>query len=270
MIHQQRINEYLQETSHHGHTMHRFHATWHRQNPDPRRPQQPDRNWGSDNSFGQDFLQMHHEMVKAKDAEQKFFMHHQSLTEWYNTKGYDLPQEWDPLSIIPDNLNHLPNPDSVTLSNGQVISLYRGTNQPAFELPKWFTIEGVSETEEREPITGAKKLSDFINVNQLGCCIIFPHNIWHNRIGGSMLLTATAINDPIFYFGVHWYIDKVYDEYKALITQKDASLKSFERIKDFTLTEKYIEVPEEFTSTELEFLDSAQKAGDFARQEVNI
>lgn len=272
MKHQKRINEYYQEILQHGHNMHSFHANWHRQNSDPQRPVRPDRNWGTDIAFGQKFLQMHHEMVKAKDDEQKTFMHHQSLVEWYKDKGYDLPQEWNPLTIIPDDLNHIPEPDTLTLPDGRIFSLKRATNNPGFQLPKWFTVTGISANERGEPLTGARKLGDFININQLGCCLVFPHNVWHGTIEGSMSFTTTAINDPIFFFGVHWHIDKVYDAYQALIKQIEPSLKTFEKIKDFSfeIEKEAIQVPNEFTEKELSFLNRAEELGKFARQEVKL
>lgn len=33
--------------------------------------------------------------------------------------------------------------------------------------------------------------------------------------------TWTAIADPIFYFGVHWHIDKVFDEYRQIQSARD-------------------------------------------------
>ncbi len=46
-VNQQHIAEYHSELlAMHGHDMHSFHADWHAQNPDPRRPSRPTRAWG--------------------------------------------------------------------------------------------------------------------------------------------------------------------------------------------------------------------------------
>jgi hypothetical protein len=203
---QSAIAEYHQMMTQMGMDMHTFHANWHQNNRDPQRPAAPDANWGTNLRFGNDFLQMHHEMVKAKDNEQKFFMHHSSIVSWFQSKNYDLPNEWNPLTPIPAELAFNPADPS----------LRRRTNNPQFFLPKYFTVQGIGAGENAEPITGAKKLADFQNLNQLGCCIIYPHNAWHGTIGGAMNFFNTAIDDPIFYFGVHWHIDKVFDVYKNL------------------------------------------------------
>lgn len=203
---QSAIVEYHQVMTQMGMDMHTFHANWHQNNRDPRRPNSPDANFGTTLNFGNNFLQMHHEMVKAKDNDQKFFMHHSSIVSWFQSMNYNLPQEWNPLSPIPAELAFNPKDQS----------LRRTTNNPLFSLPKYFTLEGIVAGESPEPITGAKKLADFKNLNQLGCCIVYPHNAWHGAIGGAMLYFNTAIDDPIFYFGVHWHIDKVYDAYKNL------------------------------------------------------
>jgi len=198
-VNQQHIAEYHSELlAMHGHDMHSFHADWHAQNPDPRRPSRPTRAWGADIPFGSNFLQMHHEMVNAEDGEPKRFMEHSSIVSWYKSKTYSLPALWDPLQPIPDDMGFDPQPPTITLQDGQPFSLQRKTDNPRFMLPGHFSTQGVSDTEPGEPITGARKLADFINVNQLGCCIVFPHNSWHNAIGGAMLLTYTAIDDPVF------------------------------------------------------------------------
>jgi hypothetical protein len=227
----QAVADYHRESAQgpHSHNMYLFHRDWHQNNPDPTPPEAPDPNWGVDLMFGRNFLQMHHEMVKATDDEPKFFMMHSSLVSWYLAKGYDLPSEWDPLTPIPDVLAYVPDPsvypqeiyDAIAeAANQQGVSLQewltRNTDNPRFALPKYFTRDGVGANEQGEPYTGARKLADFKNVNQLGCCIVYPHNRWHGVIGGAMKSTWTAIADPIFYFGVHWQIDKVFDDYKRI------------------------------------------------------
>lgn len=152
-------------------------------------------------------------------------MHHPSLKSWYESKRYTLPSEWEPLSSIPNVLAYDPDVNVfpplvknalVNRMGGEAAasrSLRRNTDSPNYDLPKYFTEEGVSDFESGDPFTGAKKLSDFKNLNQLGCCIVSPHNRWHVIIGGAMASTLTAIADPIFYWGVHWHIDQVYMSY---------------------------------------------------------
>src|SRR5436190_19769778 len=89
---QRAVAEYHREigaSGHHaGHDMYLFHRDWHAQNPDPVPPLAPDRNWGVNLIFGTNFLEMHHEMVKAADTEPKHHMMHASLVSWYEAKGY--------------------------------------------------------------------------------------------------------------------------------------------------------------------------------------
>jgi hypothetical protein len=262
---QQAVAEYHREMSelgHHGdHNMYLFHRDWHSQNSDPVPPLAPDRNWGMNLVFGTNFLQMHHEMVKAADSEPKQHMMHASLLSWYGSKGYTVPPEWDPAGKIPVILAYEPDPgvfpteirDAVVEAAHQSQQtpqdiLRRSTDKPGFVLAKWFTRAGVAASEEGEPFTGARKLADFQNVNQLGCCLVFPHNQWHGAIGGAMRSTWTAIADPIFYFGVHWYIDRVFDEYKLL--QAERSIRALDRatlaVTD-TLPSAKIKLAKQFT-----------------------
>ena len=69
-------------------------------------------------------------------------------------------------------------------------------------------------------------------------------------IGGAMLAFDTAIDDPIFYFGVHWHIDKVFDAYKNLAVVFNVLEKTNE-----------IDVPVNFTEEEMEKLKTAQELG---------
>jgi hypothetical protein len=233
------IEEYHREMQHHGMDMHAFHQTWHTQNRDPSRPLRPDENWGMTKSFGSAFLQMHHEMVKAGDNEEKQFMQHQSIVSWFASKGYDLPAQWDPLQPIPAELAFVTDDPQ----------LQRRTENPGFKLPNYFTVEGISAGENPEPITGSRKLADFKNSNQLGCCIVYPHNAWHNAIGGGMMRFTTAIDDPVFYFGVHWHIDEVFDQYKTLPDRFVA----FEKKKRA--------LPANFTTEEIAQLKTAEELG---------
>ena len=266
---QQAVAEYhreLAQSGHHGgHDMFIFHRDWHFQNPDPPPPGSPEPEWGTDLAFGTNFLQMHHEMVKAADSEPKFHMMHQSLVSWYRTKDYDLPPPWSPLSPIPAGLAYEPDlgvfPDSVRQSLERRAAslgvtpeglLKRKTRTPGFALPAWTTREGVGSAEAGEPYTGARKLADFRNSNQLGCCIVYPHNRWHNAVGGAMLSTATAIADPIFYFGVHWYIDRVFDEFKLI--QAERNIRTFDLVAlraANAIASERIRVPKQFTAEQL-------------------
>jgi hypothetical protein len=241
---QHAIAEYHAEMLEHGMDMHNFHATWHEQNPGPGHPPKPDIDWGRENEFGYKFLQMHHEMVKATDAEPKFFMKHQSVVSWFAAKSYDLPAEWDPLTPIPQELAF----------HTSIPRLRRRTEDPKFSLPAYFTIQGILSGQDPEPITRAEKMADFVNINQLGCCILFPHNIWHTRIGGAMMELNLAIDDPVFYFGVHWHIDKVFDTYKLLQQQK-------------LVSPKKRNVPVAFTTEELLQLKTLEELGIKIRSE---
>ncbi len=271
-IHQQKVTEYhasiSQEENHDGnihsyHNMYLFHRDWHNNNPSPTnpRPYRPRRNWGVDKDFGTKFLQMHHEMLRAKDNEPKYHMKHDSIVSWYQKQGYGLPNEWNPMDAIPEELGYKPDlsvfPQEIqnfvskwALNSNQTPKEYltRKTNSPQFTLPKYFTRKGISDGEKPEPITGARKLADFINTNQLGCCLVYPHDKWHvHKIGGAMALFETSIADPIFYFGVHWQIDLIYEEYRSMlpITDDDKS--------------KDIKLPKEFTPEQIQMLEEAIK-----------
>jgi len=264
-VHQQNVAQYHAAVSQHGHhaghDMYIFHRDWHQQNRDPRPPTHPDRNWGMNLVFGTDFLQMHHEMVKATSSEARQHMMHESLVDWYQQQGLSLPTLWNPLEPIPAELAYEPDPnvfpndirqpiEQFAQQQGMTITqfLTRAGDTPSFELPRYFKVQGVGPGEPGEPITGARKLADFRNTNQLGCCIVFSHNAWHGAIGGAMSTTWTAIADPIFYFGVHWHVDHVFDDYKAL--QAERSIRPLDRVRllEFNALESEdIRVPQEFT-----------------------
>ena len=238
-IHQQNVTDYHasveQAGHHHGgeHNMHLFHSQWHQNNPRPARPTHQDANWAIADDYGTRFLQMHHEMVSAAPGEPHTVMMHDSIVTWYGNQGVVPPANWIPSTTIPLELGYQPDieaypePIKTIVSNfaasqGQTPAefLTRNTDTPGFTLPGWFTLGGVGQGAAGDPFTGARKLADFKNVNQLGCCMVFPHDAWHGRIGGAMGSTLTAIADPIFYFGVHWHIDKVYTAFKALQAQQ--------------------------------------------------
>ncbi len=233
-LHQAHISTYHAEmanSGHHGsHNMHLFHARWHQDHRDPVPPNFQNPTWGTDIAFGRDFLQMHHEMIKAPDDAPREHMHHSSIASWYAKKQIPLPVAWDPLSVIPPELGYEPDaaefPQPIrdalirtAQQRGQTVEqlLTRRTDQPRLVVPPWFTREGLLDPAlPGEPNTGARRLADFISINQLGCCLVYPHNRWHGSIGGAMNSFLSAIADPIFYFGVHWIIDRIYDEYKAV------------------------------------------------------
>lgn len=285
-LHQQNVSDYhrsIASANHHSsHNMHIFHRNWHRDNRDPVPPSSPDENWGMNLVFGTNFLQMHHEMLKAAATEQRFHMMHESLIDWYQQNNRQLPIEWNPLSTIPKDLDYEPDlnefPSEIQQGVKQRSSqlgispeqfLTRTTNDPQFVLPKWFTREGIDASERGEPLTGARKLADFRNTNQLGCCLVFPHNSWHGAIGGAMSSTWTAIADPIFYFGVHWYVDRIYDEYKLIKTERivrplDRALLSERNILE---TEKRDLAPN-FSDDEKEILDKWLEDSQKLNQEL--
>ena len=235
--HQLLVEQYHAAISHghDEHNMHIIHRDWHSANRNPPEPiGDIDPEWGTDLEFGYHFLQMHHEMVKASDTEEHHYMRHASIAQWYADAGHELPAEWSPLEAIPTELGYDPDPmafpDAIRLpltefaqSQGITVEqfLTRSTNTPDFTLPEYFTLEGVTDPAEADPFTGAMKLGDFKNANQLGSSLVFPHDQWHGSIGGAMGSTWTAIADPIFYFGVHWHIDRVYDRFKVIETQRN-------------------------------------------------
>ncbi|MGE0451342.1 MAG: tyrosinase family protein [Vicinamibacterales bacterium] len=275
--HQQHIARYhaavSQHAHHGGHDMYLFHRDWHQQNRDPRPPARPDRNWGTNLVFGINFLQMHHEMVKAAGDEARQHMMHESVAAWYQTQELELPALWNPRETIPDELGYVPDvsvyPAAIrsavqqwAQADGVSVErfLTRRTETPAFELPRYFTIEGVAAGEPGEPITGARKLADFRNTNQLGCCLVYPHNQWHGAIGGAMSTTWTAIADPIFYFGVHWHVDRVFDDYKLL--QADRQIRSLDRdrlAERGALESTTIDLPAEFTDDQQAWAEAQQE-----------
>src|SRR5262245_28341428 len=151
---QQAVAEYHREMAagghHGGHDMYLFHRDWHARNRDPVPPEAPDRDWGTDLVFGTNFLQMHHEMVKAADAEPKQHMMHPSLVSWYQAKGYAVPAEWDPSTKIPAVLAYDPDPDAFPQEIRDAVAeaahrrgqtpqdyLRRLTDKPGFVLPKY-------------------------------------------------------------------------------------------------------------------------------------
>lgn len=195
-------------------------------------------------TFGTAFLQMHHEMVRATDSEPRQFMHHQSIDAWYEANGHERPDAWNPMERIPSDLGYEPDVDvfpreirDAVLAAARQAGvraedvLRRRTEEPRFRLPGYFTRAGIEPGERPEPHTGARRLGDFRNLNQLGSCLVFPHNVWHGRIGGAMGSSWTAIADPIFYWGVHSHIDRVYEEYVAIMAERSRFARDLDRLK---------------------------------------
>lgn len=92
---------------HHGHDMHIMHRDWHEKNVNPnldKFPEMQDPNWSVNEEFGSNFLQMHHEMIKARPTESHKHMEHASIAEWYSEQGLSLPSLWNPLNVIPKEL----------------------------------------------------------------------------------------------------------------------------------------------------------------------
>jgi Common central domain of tyrosinase len=212
---------------------------------------------------------MHHEMVKATTTEQHFHMLHESLVDWYQQQRIGLPSLWDPMQPIPTELGYTADPTVFpeeiqrTIRNwaqqeGVSVEqfLTRSTNNPRFAFPQYFTREGVDPGDPGEPITAARKLADFRNTNQLGCCLVYPHNEWHGTIGGAMGTTWTAIADPIFYWGVHWYVDRIFDEYKSIQAEREIRPFDRSRLSELhALESERIEVPEEFSPEQKAWLE---------------
>lgn len=280
-VHQQLVDAYHRAMEHggghHGHNMHLFHRDWHRTNRDPSRaqfPPRPDAAWGMDLTFGGNFLQMHHEMVRAGDGMPRHHMPHASLASWYQANGHALPAVWDPTAVIPPPLRYEPDlgvfPDEIQTAvrrdAGQrgispEMWLTRRTDSPAFALPAYFTRAGVRPGARGEPLTGARRLADFRNANQLGCCLVIPHNTWHGRIGGAMGSTLTAIADPIFYWGVHWHIDTVFDDFKRL--QEERLLIADGRFAAAPSPLRGVEerpIPDRFSDEDRDFIERALAA----------
>lgn len=277
-VHQMHIEDYHRAVldRHPGHNMYVMHRDWHRDNRDPALPDSLDRNWGTNLVFGSNFLQMHHEMVKATPGEPHLHMMHDSVAQWYSSEGHDLPPLWNPLAEIPEDLSYEPDhsifPHEIRLaleksarSSGVRVStlLKRRTNWPAFEMPKYFTVQGVDNPQDADPLTAAMKLSDYSNANQLGCALVFPHNAWHVAIGGAMSSTWTAIADPIFYLGVHWFVDRIFDAYKLIEAERSIRALDAEMLRERGFaTSKEQRVPRDHTAREKEQIEKFRKASE--------
>jgi hypothetical protein len=168
-------------------------------------------------------------MHAAAPGESPRVLTHESLLAWYAAKGIEPPAPWNPPDPIPSNLGYEPDPsvfpDSIQAQirlraqqSGVSMTewLGRQTDQPAFALPAYFSRKGAPGSEPGEPITGARRLADFQNENQLGCCLAAARDAWHLAIGGAMASTFTAPADPIFYFGVAATLLRVREEYRAI------------------------------------------------------
>jgi len=196
------------------------HADWHARHVAPLGPEEPNGKWGSDLPFGTLFLEMHHEMVMA-------------LQHFYKEQREPFPPEWDLIGPIPEELSYTPRLEAFPAdiraalversgSFGMSVDAFLSRNNPAngFQLPPHYTLSGGSGSKDK--YTNVSRLGDFLNTNQLGCCMAMPHAAWHERIGGAMLFADTSIADPIFYWGVHLTIDRIYQTYlKVKPNEKD-------------------------------------------------
>jgi hypothetical protein len=137
-------------------------------------------------------------------------------------KGFAIPKPWDGRTAPPARLAFIPpyktgtEPDGITTPMARRRRYPPAKPTPGFPIPACFTVEGADNPKEYDGSTGLRKLADFINVNQLGCCIALYHDQWHAAIGGAMTGRYFSTDDPTFYFGVHFTINKVYEAYLAL------------------------------------------------------
>ena len=231
--HQLNIENYHDAISgmHPGYDMHRMHRDWHNDNKPPLPPSHPNPDWGVSSSFGSKFLQMHHSMLHQSAASADAHGGHIGLVDWYKQESLLLPPPWVPGIHIPSELTYTPDASTYPTDIQEWITevatrkgktpeqwLARTTDYPRIQIPRYFTERGVTLQSDADPLTGAQRLSDFENVNQLGCSLVYPHNEWHIAIGGAMSSTVTALADPIFYFGVHWVVDNIYTDFLRLKT----------------------------------------------------
>lgn len=80
--------------------------------------------------------------------------------------------------------------------------------------------------------------------------------------------TWTAIADPIFYFGVHWHIDRVFDDYKSLQAERVIRPLDRARLMELHALESIDRVVRDaFTSEERTTVDEFIKATEsFSRR----
>jgi hypothetical protein len=231
---QQAVRKYHHDMRAMHHDIFSMHAQWHADNPPPAYPADyplaPDASWGTDKPFGEAFLMMHHEMLYHPMEPDGQAMSPPGFFTWYEAQEYDYPDPWpwDPSTPIPAAMAFAPelNKDLPPLPVPEMLAvlhqIQQGSNpllrnpDTPFQLGRYFTAAGAGEGEPVEPCTGFRKLAEFKNLNQLGCCLARPHFEWHQTIGGVMTRFDWAPADPIFYFGVHWHIEQVYQEYRQL------------------------------------------------------
>jgi hypothetical protein len=129
-------------------------------------------------------------------------MHREMLADfdnWRQQNGYKKLIPWDPAKKIPNSLQYEP----------------RGNNNPRLPLDPWFTIKGSTR---REPVTGHRRLADFVDSNELGAIITWWHNAVHGTVGGNqgdMNNPARAPRDPVFW-RFHKFIDNVYTRWERV------------------------------------------------------
>lgn len=198
--------------------MYAFHKSWHTQNflPEDRAPNRYNDRFaysGPEWEVGTRFLIMHHQMYLG-------------ILEWYRIHDEPLPpiapDEWAEDGTIPTALDYVPTKDNLP---GRVTVNFRSSKwkrndnpQPKLVLPSYFRPEGaVADQNETELNTGFSVLNEFVNTNQLGCCLSFIHGIWHSKtIGGISETLGYSIVDPVFYFGIHALIDRTLKDWLKL------------------------------------------------------
>ena len=211
-------------------TMFEAHADWHLQNqlhyvPGLQYPSDhPDPDWCSDIALGASFLRMHRSMSNAINA-------------WYASYRYPLPATWDLSAAIPVELDYQPDqpdfldfPDQLLGTQPRVwaqntwkcnSSILMRNNYPACSLPMYFTGPGIDNDKDRGELrTGARRLADFKSIEQLGCCLLFMHAQWHQFVGGVAQFLDVSILDPLFYFGIHRHIEKIFESYEAILAAR--------------------------------------------------
>lgn len=192
--------------------MYSFHSDWHIRNcgPSNRAPNKYTDDLaytGPEWSFGTQFLVMHHRMLEG-------------IKQWYTVRGLALPpiapDGWPADGSIPRALDYIPTMENVPgryADNFSECGWKRQDESPNnLLLPSYFRPNtGAGNHSEEELNTGFTELNQFKNTNQLGCCLSFLHGIWHEQtIGGIAKDFGLSIVDPVFYFGIHALIDRVF------------------------------------------------------------
>src|SRR5205823_2527407 len=100
---------------------------------------------------------------------------------WLKRKGYPMPNRWDGRTAPPSELDYVAATPTGSEPDGHVVNLRRARTYPpdwqyaGFPLPACFTTAGTSVAAQFEGATGKKRLKEFTNTNQLGCCLSAYH-----------------------------------------------------------------------------------------------